>query len=67
MSLTEEKNAVLAPAPGSNVPGAPADWNPPAGMETHVPVIFLDLNGNVDHDFSMKIYFITTFAFEMFI
>ncbi|KAB7500909.1 Kinesin-like protein KIF13A, partial [Armadillidium nasatum] len=52
-SLTEEKNAVLLPASGSNVPGAPADWNPPAGMETHVPVIFLDLNGNGD-DFSAQ-------------
>ena len=24
--LTEEKNAVLAPAPNSGVPGSPADW-----------------------------------------
>ena len=24
--LTEERNAVLVPSPGSNIPGAPADW-----------------------------------------
>ncbi|MCL4123707.1 UNVERIFIED_CONTAM: hypothetical protein GTU68_014270 [Idotea baltica] len=51
VSLTEERNAVLVPAPGSNVPGAPADWTPPSGMETHVPVIFLDLNAD---DFSAQ-------------
>uniref|UniRef100_A0A8C3RSI0 Kinesin family member 13A n=1 Tax=Chelydra serpentina TaxID=8475 RepID=A0A8C3RSI0_CHESE len=26
MGLTEERNAVLVPAPGSGIPGAPADW-----------------------------------------
>lgn len=45
VSLTEERNAVMVPAPGSNIPGAPADWVPPLGLETHIPVIFLDLNG----------------------
>lgn len=45
VSLTEERNAVLVPSAGSGIPGAPADWNPPAGMEPHVPVLFLDLNG----------------------
>lgn len=45
VSLTEERNAVLVPAPGSGIPGAPAAWEPPAGMEPHVPVLFLDLNG----------------------
>lgn len=45
VSLTEERNAVLVPAPGSGIPGAPASWDPPAGMEPHVPVLFLDLNG----------------------
>lgn len=45
VSLTEERNAVLVPAAGSGIPGAPADWNPPAGMEPHIPVLFLDLNG----------------------
>lgn len=45
VSLTEERNAVLVPSAGSNIPGAPADWDPPPGMETHIPVMFLDLNG----------------------
>ncbi|XP_048248867.1 kinesin-like protein KIF13B isoform X7 [Haliotis rufescens] len=42
--LTEERNAVLVPAPGSSIPGAPADWDPPHDMEEHSPVLFLDLN-----------------------
>uniref|UniRef100_A0A7N9AKS2 Kinesin family member 13A n=1 Tax=Mastacembelus armatus TaxID=205130 RepID=A0A7N9AKS2_9TELE len=46
VGLTEERNAVLVPAPGSGIPGAPADWTPPAGMEAHIPVLFLDLNGD---------------------
>uniref|UniRef100_A0A8V5G0P8 Uncharacterized protein n=1 Tax=Melopsittacus undulatus TaxID=13146 RepID=A0A8V5G0P8_MELUD len=44
VGLTEERNAVFVPAPGSGIPGAPANWIPPAGMETHIPVLFLDLN-----------------------
>ncbi|XP_034553277.1 kinesin-like protein KIF13A isoform X3 [Notolabrus celidotus] len=46
VGLTEERNAVLVPAPGSCIPGAPADWIPPAGMEAHIPVLFLDLNAD---------------------
>ncbi|XP_071067089.1 kinesin-like protein KIF13A isoform X1 [Dasypus novemcinctus] len=46
VGLTEERNAVLVPAPGSSIPGAPADWIPPPGMETHIPVLFLDLNAD---------------------
>ncbi|KAM7383581.1 hypothetical protein PAMP_003220 [Pampus punctatissimus] len=46
VGLTEERNAVLVPAPGSGIPGAPADWSPPAGMEAHIPVLFLDLNAD---------------------
>ncbi|XP_073534921.1 kinesin-like protein KIF13A isoform X5 [Phyllobates terribilis] len=46
VGLTEERNAVLVPAPGSGIPGAPADWTPPAGMEAHIPVLFLDLNAD---------------------
>ncbi|XP_029958363.1 kinesin-like protein KIF13A isoform X5 [Salarias fasciatus] len=46
VGLTEERNAVLVPAPGSGIPGAPADWIPPAGMEAHTPVLFLDLNAD---------------------
>uniref|UniRef100_A0A674CIM4 Kinesin family member 13A n=1 Tax=Salmo trutta TaxID=8032 RepID=A0A674CIM4_SALTR len=45
VGLTEERNAVLVPAPGSGIPGAPAHWAPSAGMEAHIPVLFLDLNG----------------------
>ncbi|XP_077454906.1 kinesin-like protein KIF13A isoform X3 [Stigmatopora argus] len=46
VGLTEERNAVLVPAPGSGIPGAPADWTPPMGMEAHIPVLFLDLNAD---------------------
>uniref|UniRef100_A0A7N6ASP0 Kinesin family member 13A n=1 Tax=Anabas testudineus TaxID=64144 RepID=A0A7N6ASP0_ANATE len=46
VGLTEERNAVLVPAPSSGIPGAPADWAPPAGMEAHIPVLFLDLNAD---------------------
>ncbi|XP_024082800.1 kinesin-like protein KIF13A isoform X2 [Cimex lectularius] len=46
VSLTEERNAVMVPAAGSGIPGAPADWNPPIGMEPHIPVLFLDLNAD---------------------
>ncbi|KAI6243777.1 hypothetical protein M3Y99_00041700 [Aphelenchoides fujianensis] len=42
MLLTEERNAISVPTPNSNIPGAPADWTPPAGIEQHVPVVFLD-------------------------
>lgn len=45
VNLTEESNAVYVPQPGTGIPGAPAMWSPPAGMEPHVPVLFLDLNG----------------------
>uniref|UniRef100_A0A670HT74 Kinesin family member 13B n=1 Tax=Podarcis muralis TaxID=64176 RepID=A0A670HT74_PODMU len=45
LTLTEERNAVMVPSAGSGIPGAPAEWTPVPGMETHIPVIFLDLNG----------------------
>ncbi|KAL5013425.1 hypothetical protein ScPMuIL_007695, partial [Solemya velum] len=44
--LTEERNAVMVPAPGSGIPGAPADWEAPPDLEQHMPVIFLDLNAD---------------------
>jgi kinesin family protein 13 len=44
--LTEERNSVMVPASGSGVPGAPADWEPPDGVETHSPVLFLDLGSD---------------------
>uniref|UniRef100_A0AAR2LTZ8 Kinesin motor domain-containing protein n=1 Tax=Pygocentrus nattereri TaxID=42514 RepID=A0AAR2LTZ8_PYGNA len=46
VGLTEERNAVLVPAPGSSIPGAPAQWAPCPGMEAHIPVLFLDLNAD---------------------
>ncbi|XP_066479306.1 kinesin-like protein KIF13A isoform X2 [Tiliqua scincoides] len=46
VGLTEERNAVLVPASDSGIPGAPANWIPPSGMETHIPVLFLDLNAD---------------------
>uniref|UniRef100_A0AAQ5XNR9 Kinesin family member 13A n=1 Tax=Amphiprion ocellaris TaxID=80972 RepID=A0AAQ5XNR9_AMPOC len=55
VGLTEERNAVLVPAPGSGIPGAPADWTPPAGMEAHIPVLFLDLNGEADAYFILQL------------
>ncbi|KAL4716938.1 hypothetical protein ACJJTC_012749, partial [Scirpophaga incertulas] len=30
----------------SPIPGAPAAWSPPPGMEQHIPVLFLDLNAD---------------------
>ncbi|XP_018578799.1 kinesin-like protein KIF13B isoform X2 [Anoplophora glabripennis] len=46
VNLTEETNAVYVPQPGTGIPGAPAMWSPPPGMEPHVPVLFLDLNAD---------------------
>ncbi|XP_019354012.1 kinesin-like protein KIF13A isoform X2 [Alligator mississippiensis] len=46
VGLTEERNAVFVPAPDSGIPGAPANWIAPPGMETHIPVLFLDLNAD---------------------
>jgi kinesin family protein 13 len=46
MFLTEELEFVMIPAPGSGVPGAPVDNDPPEGMEQHTPVLFLDLNSD---------------------
>ncbi|KAK1890629.1 Kinesin-like protein KIF13B [Dissostichus eleginoides] len=43
LTLTEERNAVMVPFPGSGIPGAPAEWVPLPGMETHIPVLFLNL------------------------
>ncbi|XP_026473795.1 kinesin-like protein KIF13B [Ctenocephalides felis] len=46
MTLTEERNTVMVPAAGSGIPGALAAWDPPPGMEQHIPVLFLDLNAD---------------------
>lgn len=34
--LTEERNAVMVPSPGSGIPGAPADWSVPIIIEGRV-------------------------------
>ncbi|KAF6716073.1 Kinesin-like protein KIF13B [Oryzias melastigma] len=46
LTLTEERNAVLVPTAGSGIPGAPVQRVPVPGMETHVPVLFLDLSAD---------------------
>nr|XP_043904776.1 kinesin-like protein KIF13B isoform X1 [Solea senegalensis] len=46
LTLTEERNAVLVPSTGSGIPGAPAERVPVSGMETHIPVLFLDLSAD---------------------
>uniref|UniRef100_A0A3Q3KCD8 Kinesin family member 13Bb n=1 Tax=Monopterus albus TaxID=43700 RepID=A0A3Q3KCD8_MONAL len=46
LTLTEERNAVLVPSAGSGIPGAPAERLPVPGMETHMPVLFLDLSAD---------------------
>uniref|UniRef100_A0AAR2JAB3 Kinesin family member 13Ba n=1 Tax=Pygocentrus nattereri TaxID=42514 RepID=A0AAR2JAB3_PYGNA len=51
LTLTEERNAVMVPSAGSGIPGAPAEWVPVSGMETHIPVLFLDLSAD---DFSSQ-------------
>ncbi|KAL0969333.1 hypothetical protein UPYG_G00225690 [Umbra pygmaea] len=51
LTLTEERNAVMVPSAGSGIPGAPAEWVPVPGMETHNPVLFLDLSAD---DFSSQ-------------
>ena len=65
VSLTEERNAVKCPAPGSGIPGAPADWEPQLGMETHIPVIFLDLNCKLIDLFALNISIIDLFIFKL--
>lgn len=45
VSLVEERKASKCPSSDSAIPGAPIDnWSPPPGMESHIPVLFLDLN-----------------------
>ncbi|CDS39782.1 kinesin [Echinococcus multilocularis] len=38
-----ERDAILVPAPGSNLPGATATEIPPPGLEQHTPLVFADL------------------------
>ncbi|EJD75153.1 CBR-KLP-4 protein [Loa loa] len=46
VALTEERNAISVPAANSDIPGSPAEWSPPPGIERHVPVLFLNLNSD---------------------
>ncbi|XP_069106121.1 kinesin-like protein KIF13A isoform X3 [Argopecten irradians] len=48
MSLTDERNAVMVPSPGSGIPGAPAESSSEdlEDLEEHRPVLFLDLNAD---------------------
>ncbi|VDK74837.1 unnamed protein product [Litomosoides sigmodontis] len=46
VALTEERNAISVPTANSDIPGSPAEWSPPPGIEKHVPVLFLDLNSD---------------------
>uniref|UniRef100_A0A915PR24 Kinesin motor domain-containing protein n=1 Tax=Setaria digitata TaxID=48799 RepID=A0A915PR24_9BILA len=46
VALTEERNAISVPAANSDIPGSPAEWTPPPGVERHIPVLFLDLNSD---------------------
>lgn len=46
VNLTEEKDVVHDPPAGSAIPGAPAKWLVPPGMEEHLPILFLDLNAD---------------------
>ena len=63
--LTDERNAVIAPTEGSGIPGAPivSESTPTiSGCETHIPVLFLDLNaddlstGHSDYDSQAPVY-----------
>lgn len=45
VSSIQERDAIMVPAPGSSLPGAPATGFPPPGMEFHNPLLFAYLNG----------------------
>ncbi|UJR37400.1 hypothetical protein I4U23_030105 [Adineta vaga] len=42
--LAEERNFAEFPPPGSGIPGSPPCWTPPATIEEHRPLVFLDLD-----------------------
>ncbi|OTF71336.1 kinesin-like protein KIF13A-like protein, partial [Euroglyphus maynei] len=49
VNLVEERKVSKCPTPGSEIPGAPYEsWEPPVGMENRIPVIFLDLNNEMN-------------------
>ncbi|CAF4231839.1 unnamed protein product [Rotaria sp. Silwood2] len=42
--LAEEHNIASFPPSSSGIPGCPAAWNPPLTIETHRPIVFLNLD-----------------------
>lgn len=64
VNLTEESNAVYVPQPGTGIPGAPAMWSPPVGMEPHIPVLFMDLNGELELSYNFTTVRITCVHFS---
>ena len=57
VSLTEERNAVNCAVSGTEIPGASAVWDLPSGMESHIPVIFLDLISNSSINYFVSFIF----------
>ncbi|KAL5969668.1 Kinesin-like protein KIF13A [Taenia solium] len=49
-----ERDAILVPAPGSSLPGAPATETPPPGLEQHTPLVFADI-GDGTFDKALKV------------
>lgn len=54
VNLGEEQAAVDAPEDNSGLPGSTIEWEPATGMETHVPIVFLDFEDETSesHDLS---------------
>nr|VZI47801.1 unnamed protein product [Spirometra erinaceieuropaei] len=48
VSSIQERDAILVPPAGSGLPGAPASGNPPAGMEYHNSLLFVDLQSEAN-------------------
>ncbi|RMZ95929.1 kinesin KIF13A [Brachionus plicatilis] len=48
VALGDEQAAVDAPLENSHLPGSTIQWNPDAGMEKHVPVMFLELDDELN-------------------
>ena len=52
VELAEERNIVYTPPPNSHLPGSILNWTPDNGMESNIPILFLDSNNlnNVPND-----------------
>ena len=46
--LQWQRSAVLQPKAGSGIPGAPNNWHVEPGKELRAPVLFLDLNDDLE-------------------